>query len=176
MSEVHVIGQIIGAKAFPDHRIFCKWSVHAGDQWRLLQGTIKGVTMLDVPVDNSKAVWMHPIDIHFATSSLKGWPRFQFTVWHHDRRGRDHPYAYGCAYIPSSPGNHRISCATWRPLGTRSQQLNIFFKGGGIELNKQDIIHASSELYKLRTVSMGSIDIDVNIITRNFSKFGVSYN
>ncbi|KAI0989537.1 hypothetical protein GJ496_003782, partial [Pomphorhynchus laevis] len=71
MSEVHVIGQIIGAKAFPDHRIFCKWSVHAGDQWRLLQGTIKGVTMLDVPVDNSKAVWMHPIDIHFATSSLK---------------------------------------------------------------------------------------------------------
>ncbi|KAI0986740.1 hypothetical protein GJ496_008012 [Pomphorhynchus laevis] len=31
MSEVHVIGQIIGAKAFPDHRIFCKWSVHAAN-------------------------------------------------------------------------------------------------------------------------------------------------
>jgi len=30
MAELHIIGQIIGAKGFPQNSLFCKWGVHTG--------------------------------------------------------------------------------------------------------------------------------------------------
>ena len=31
MAEVHIIGQIIGAKGFPEPSLFCKWGIHTGN-------------------------------------------------------------------------------------------------------------------------------------------------
>ena len=30
MAEVHIIGQIVGASGFPEHSLFCKWSLSVG--------------------------------------------------------------------------------------------------------------------------------------------------
>ena len=30
MAEVHIIGQIVGAKGFPEASLFCKWGIHTG--------------------------------------------------------------------------------------------------------------------------------------------------
>ncbi|KAG7275388.1 hypothetical protein CRUP_021586 [Coryphaenoides rupestris] len=117
MAELHVIGQIVGASGFPRSSLFCKWGVHAGGAWRLLSGLKEGQTQVDFPQTGDTAYWSHPIDLHYATKGLQGWPKLHLQVWHQDSFGRCQLYGYGYCHVPSSPGHHRLRCATWRPWG-----------------------------------------------------------
>ena len=107
MAELHVIGELVGASGFPAHSLYCKWSVHVEGSWRLLTGAKEGQTQVDNPQNAEYAVWSHPIDMHFATKGLKGWPKFHFEVWHQDNFGRNEIYGYGFCHIPTSPGQNR---------------------------------------------------------------------
>lgn len=72
MSEVHVIGQILGASGFTEANLFCKWKVQMGSAWRVLEGDAEGQTQVDFPSDGTMANWSHPVDLHFATKGLQG--------------------------------------------------------------------------------------------------------
>lgn len=109
MAELHVIGEIKGASGFPSHSLYCKWSVHVEGSWKLLAGLKEGQTQVDNPEIYDYAVWSHPLDLHFATKGLKGWPKLHFEVWHQDNFGRNEIYGYGFCHIPSSPGRLDIT-------------------------------------------------------------------
>ena len=49
MAEVHIVGQFVGAADFPLPSLFCKFSVEAGSNFRLLQGVTSGQTQCDMP-------------------------------------------------------------------------------------------------------------------------------
>ena len=104
MAELHVIGEVTGASGFPSHSLYCKWSVHVEGSWSLLAGLKEGQTQVDNPENIDYAVWSHPIDLHFATKGLKGWPKLHFEVWHQDNFGRNEIYGYGFCHVPTSPG------------------------------------------------------------------------
>ena len=104
MAELHVIGEITGASEFPSHNLYCKWSVHVEGSWSILAGLRQGQTQVDNPENEDFAVWSHPIDLHFTTKGLKGWPKLHFEVWHQDNFGRNEIYGYGFCHIPTSPG------------------------------------------------------------------------
>uniref|UniRef100_A0A8B9VCT4 B9 domain-containing protein 2 n=1 Tax=Anas zonorhyncha TaxID=75864 RepID=A0A8B9VCT4_9AVES len=72
MAELHVIGQLVGASGFPQRRLFCKWGLHAGSAWKLLEGLREGQTQVDDPQAGDTAFWCHPIDVHYATKGLQG--------------------------------------------------------------------------------------------------------
>ena len=96
MAEVHIIGQILGASDFPDHSLYCKWSISTGwdylfflievknsfklilkhktkgSGWKHLQGIKEGQTHVDSPTYEPTAYWAHPIDIHYSTKGLQG--------------------------------------------------------------------------------------------------------
>lgn len=174
MAEVHVIGEIIGASGFPSHNLYCKWSVHVDGLWKLLAGQKEGQTQVDNPQNEDCASWCHPIDLHFATKGLKGWPKFHFQVWHQDSYGRNEIYGYGYCHVPTSPGTHEVDCVTWRPLSSsKSEQLRSFFVGGSPQLKNSDVIYTGGDRYKLRTIAMGTVHLQLGVITRNFDKFGV---
>lgn len=174
MAEVHVIGEIIGASGFPSHNLYCKWSVHVDGLWKLLAGQKEGQTQVDNPQNEECAKWCHPIDLHFATKGLKGWPKFHFQVWHQDSYGRNEIYGYGYCHVPTSPGTHDVDCVTWRPLCSgKFEQLRSFFVGGAPQLKTSDAIYTGADRYKLRTVAMGTVHLQLGVITRNFDKFGV---
>uniref|UniRef100_A0A3B3ZNW7 B9 domain-containing protein 2 n=1 Tax=Periophthalmus magnuspinnatus TaxID=409849 RepID=A0A3B3ZNW7_9GOBI len=80
MAELHVIGQIVGASGFPQNSLFCKWGVHTGGAWRLLSGLKEGQTQVDNPHIGEMAYWSHPIDLHFATKGLQGWPKIHLQL------------------------------------------------------------------------------------------------
>ena len=48
----------------------------------LLQGRIEGQTQVDNPEEGETSFWSHPIDVHFATRGLQGWPRILLQVYH----------------------------------------------------------------------------------------------
>ena len=51
-------------------------------------------------------VWSHPIDLHFTTSDLNGWPRCIFKVWVLDSSNKMDICSYGICILPRVPGFH----------------------------------------------------------------------
>ena len=87
MAEVHLIGQLIGASEFPNQSLFCRWSIQTGGAWAVIQGLKEGQTQVDCPVEGEQettSFWSHPIDVHFATRGLQGWPKLVVQVYHQD--------------------------------------------------------------------------------------------
>jgi len=173
MAELYIIGQIVGAKDFPSPNLFCRWSTVAGALWDIIEGEGKGQTQIDHPMDGDIAKWAHPIDIHYITKGIQGWPKLHFQVWHHDSFGRNEIYGYGFCHVPTAPGNHKLECVTWRPVGTFAEQARAYFVGGGPQLKSPELVHSAMDRYRLRTQAMGSVMLDITIITKDFEKYGV---
>jgi B9 domain-containing protein 2 len=177
MAELHIIGQILKGSDFPDNSLYCKWSVNAGNGWKLLQGIKEGQTHVDTPTYEADAYWAHPVDLHYTTKGLQGWPKINFQVWHLDSFGRTELYGYGSCHIPITPGFHELECVTWRPMGSVKDQVTSYFLGGSLQLKNPDLFNANStdELYRLKTISMGKVHLRLNVILRNFDKYGVEF-
>ncbi|KAB5548961.1 hypothetical protein PHYPO_G00061690 [Pangasianodon hypophthalmus] len=173
MAELHIIGQIIGASGFPQSSLFCKWGIQTGGAWRLLSGLKEGQTQVDIPQIGEMAYWSHPIDLHYSTKGLQGWPKLHLQVWHQDSFGRCQLYGYGYCHVPSSPGQHRLQCVTWRPVGTWQEQLAQMFVGGGPQLRSSDLIYSGADRYRLHTEAMGTVELELCIILRHFERYGV---
>lgn len=173
MAEVHVIGQLTSGHGFTHRRLACRWQLSFGDHWQAIEGATEGLTQLDSPQIGSTAFFSHPIDVHFITSGLQGWPKFEIEVWQQDAYRRSAPCAYGVAHLPSTPGHHKIEITTWRPIGSSSEEVSFFFTGGGLRLESTSILSESQERFRLQTESSGTITFDLFIITRNFERFGI---
>lgn len=35
------------------------------------------------------AIWAHPLDLHYTTKGIQGWPKLKLQVWHQDMFGRN---------------------------------------------------------------------------------------
>lgn len=102
-----------------------------------------------------------------------GWPKIHFQVWHQDSYGRNELYGYGFCHVPTSPGTHKISCPTWRPAGTFREQVSQCFVGGGPQLKNPDLIYSGADRYRLNTIAMGDVHMNLGVILRNFDKYGI---
>eukprot|EP00039_Didymoeca_costata_P002246 m.58608 g.58608 ORF g.58608 m.58608 type:complete len:84 (+) comp11189_c0_seq1:244-495(+) len=61
MAELHVIGELVGGRDFPNQNLFCKWEAVQGPAWERLAGEASGQTQVDHPLDGTFAKWAHPI-------------------------------------------------------------------------------------------------------------------
>lgn len=178
MAEVHLIGQLKGATDFIDDRgLFAKWSINAGSNWDLLEGFTEGQTQLSFATnigDRSYHSWSHPIDVHYATKSLQGWPRFEFQLWGVDWLSRCNISAYGFSSIPSKPGMHRLTCSTWRPVGDFRRRLVDYVTGYRMHLlDPSDVISNGLNRHVIHSASMGTLIVELNVILKGFEQYGV---
>lgn len=173
MAEVHVIGTLLGATGFPKPELCAKWAIVAGDGWTLLEGDDAGQTQVDIPEDPRYTVWSHPLDIHYATKTVAGWPKMVFQVFHQDVFGRNELYGYGFIHIPTTPGKHVLECVTWRPTGTLMDQIWSFFLGATPQLKSLDLVYNPSDRFRLQTTAMGKVHMEVNVVVRNFTQYNV---
>lgn len=179
MAEVHIIGQIDQAEDFEDRSLFVKWIINSGPLWTLLEGFNQGQTALSIRSDTgdtSEQVhpWSHPIDVHYLTKGLQGWPRLEFRIWGVDWMGKCNISAYGFLNIPSKPGNHKLECYTWRPVGDFRRRMLDYLTGQRMHLlDSSDIISNGSNRHVIQSLSMGTIKVELNLILRGFDKYGV---
>ena len=106
---------------------------------------------------------------------VEGWPKLTFQVWNHDDYNRTQIFAYGFCHIPTSPGEHKIECVTWRPVGGLWDRIMRFFLGGGPQLRNTDVVRDCAERHRLYTESMGIVHLELGIIMRGFEEFGVEF-
>ncbi|KAF4529859.1 hypothetical protein B566_EDAN017680 [Ephemera danica] len=173
MAEVHIIGQLIGAQGFPNLNLFCKWEIKCGGGWKVVSGLQEGQTQVDHPSFEEFAYWCHPIDIHFATKGIQGWPKVHLEVYQEDSYNRSELVGYGCCHIPSSAGTHQVTCATWRPLGSTRDRLRQYFVGGGPQLTNPDLVSSTRDRFRLTTETMGTVHLELTVILRNFTQHGI---
>ena len=114
-----------------------------------------------------------PVFSFYPIIPISGWPKIHFQVWHQDSFGRNELYGYGFCHLPTSPGIHNIECPTWRPSGTYREQVSQSFLGGGPQLKNPDLIYSGADRYKLHTVAMGTIHLQLGVILRHFDKYGI---
>jgi B9 domain-containing protein 2 len=59
-------------------------------------------------------------------------------------------------------------------MGSVKDRITSYFVGGGLQLKNPDLFNSSSvdELFRLKTLSMGKVNLRLNIILRNFEKYG----
>ncbi|XP_014284548.1 B9 domain-containing protein 2 isoform X1 [Halyomorpha halys] len=173
MAELYIFGQIIGAKNFRKKSLFCKWGIHVGSGWQLLEGLKEGQTQVDHPGYDEVTYWSHPIDIHFATKGIPGWPKIHLQIFHYDEFGRSEVCGYGYIFVPTSPGTHLIVCPTWKPHGKFYDKFTEYFIGGGPQLRSPEVIFSGADRFRLNTEPMGSVILELNVIQKNFQKYGV---
>jgi len=175
MAEVHVIGQILGASDFEDTSLFLKWTINSGSSWKILEGFQEGQTHLSTRGTFEQGhSWSHPIDVHYVTQSLQGWPRFEFQVWGVDWLGKCNISAYGFMNIPGRPGFRRLTCSTWRPVGDLRRRIIDYITGYRIQIvDPSDIICNGFNRQSIQSLSMGTIEVELNVVLRGFDKYGV---
>lgn len=174
MAEVHFVGQILGGSGFPQKNLFCRFGVVTGPGWRLLEGFADGRTQIDHPQDAEMSIWAHPLDLHYATSSISGWPRLHFQVWAEDSFGRKELAGYGFCFLPTVVGEYNLECVTWKPAGSKwMDETRSFFLGGGPQLVHDDLVHQQDDRFRLCCESTGTVHIEVGVLLKDFEKHGV---
>lgn len=193
MAEVHIIGQIIEALDFREDRsIFVKWSLESGSCWEPIEGYTEGQTHLilgaekqlpnysiadyhdDQPAKVVCHPLSHPIDVHYVTRGLQGWPRLDIQVWGVDWMGKSNISAYGFASVPSKPGYHELTCYTWRPVGDFRRRFIDYLTGHRMHLlDPSDIVSNGLNRHVIQSQSMGTIRIGLTLVLKDFEEYGV---
>lgn len=168
--EVHMLGELLGGTGFGSG-VCCKFRVESGKHWTLLAGAEIGQTHV-VYADTSVelASWNHPIDLHFATKSIQGWPRMMLQVWKLDEYGRISLQGYGFCHLPSAPGGAeiiRVPC--WRPTVSMQEEISGFFLGVSPQLKNDEVLfnRAWEQRCRLVTVPAGTVLLQVSVLFRN---------
>lgn len=175
MAEVHLIGQIVEAADFEDRSLFTRWTINTGPYWKVLEGFSEGQTQLSSSTETgTNHSWSHPVDVHFVTRGLQGWPRFEFQVWGVDWLGKCNISAYGFMSIPTRPGFHELECSTWRPVGDFRRRVIDYITGYRMHLvDPSDIISNGLNRHVIQSMSMGTIKAELTVVLRGFDKYGV---
>ena len=179
---VHIIGEITGATGF-DCGVSCRYSVQHGESWSFKYketASASGSTQVSYPGGSDKmAVWAHPLDLHFATATVYGWPLIVIEAWSLDRFGRMDIAGYGTCAFPAVPGSHTLECPLWRPLGSIENEVSAYHLGGAPRLAPQSksIIYSRAwdERSAIPTVGTGVVHIQVDVILQHFGEDDVDW-
>eukprot|EP01013_Petalomonas_cantuscygni_P002330 TRINITY_DN12370_c0_g1_i1.p1 TRINITY_DN12370_c0_g1~~TRINITY_DN12370_c0_g1_i1.p1 ORF type:complete len:185 (-),score=20.61 TRINITY_DN12370_c0_g1_i1:221-775(-) len=179
--DIHIIGEIRGCRGFRTANLFCSWELVAGPHWLLVEGDDRGQTHV---IDNEDTtVWAHPIDVHFRTSSVQGWPRLVVHVWSLDGYGRRDICGYGSAFIsfPSAGGlagsgvqSSLLEIPTWQPSPPSVlQQFRAWLLGGRPVLRDDTLVADPDDRHKLHAISRGVVAASVYVISRGSAALAV---
>jgi len=156
--------------------VSCKWRIDHGKYWGLLEGNTEGHTQTAYgPAEGVEAVWNHPFDVHYQTTSMQGWPKLIVQAQALDRHGVASVVAHGFAHLPCIPGHHTVKVPTWRAVGTPEEELRAYFLEEYPVLLDEDLVYhkAAQHRHKLVTVPSGQVCLDLWVMTRHFGEYGV---
>ena len=170
--EVHFIGEICEGVGFKGTYVSCRWYTEWGKSWTLLEGEESSQTQY-----TASNVWNHPLDLHFASTSMLEWPRIIVQVWTLDSHGRSILAGYGFTHLPTNPGEHELEINCWKPTnGTIREKLEELFRGKTPSCHlDEDVIFGKAweNRSRLTTVSSGKIKLNVNVVLRFFNDHNV---
>ncbi|XP_055606784.1 B9 domain-containing protein 2 [Uranotaenia lowii] len=174
MAELHILGQLCHASDFAELNLFCRWSIQFGSCWKVIEGHSEGQTCASTARVEQRSHFSTPIDLHLACRGIQGWPKVYIEVFAINAFGNYWPVGYGFGFLPTQPGFHKLSIATWKvSSGKFLDRIREKFHTGGFTVAKSDIVFSGIERYKLLTQSSGTVELELMLIFKNFAEHGV---
>lgn len=177
-AEVHMVGEVAAGHGFNVRGgLFCELKFVAGSEWTPLCKDALEPQQTQTAYGNPADVyvWSHPIDLHYALSSVVGWPSCIFCVWELDSKGNASPLAFGSTCLPMSVGEHEVVCHTWSPVGAAGEEL------AGRMFGRQELLGEAAwpstgdpEKTQLVTRTSGRVLLRLGVATRYFDVHGIS--
>eukprot|EP01062_Namystynia_karyoxenos_P011715 TRINITY_DN14209_c0_g1_i1.p1 TRINITY_DN14209_c0_g1~~TRINITY_DN14209_c0_g1_i1.p1 ORF type:complete len:213 (+),score=50.80 TRINITY_DN14209_c0_g1_i1:88-639(+) len=176
--ELYLIGQLSHASDFNMSDIFVLWEIVTGAHWEHVEGAEQGQTHVLRAENGIGAVFAHPIDVHYRTRNIQGWPRLVVHVWRQDQWGRKDFVAYGMAWVPCSTAGateQEITVQTWQPQPpTCLDRLRSAVLGGATQLREPSMVWRSDSRYRLSTVGFGQVHFRLSVIAQHFEEFAIT--
>lgn len=174
MVDVFILGEI--QTIFSE---FCgsyslKYRIVTGNEnWGVTHsGNLSGSAMIN-STNDGRILVNHPIDAYFSSTSIEGFPYIVCEIWKLTNEGTKEFYAIGCSWIPFNPGYHNLIINLWRVVCLEGRNYS---NGDLLPDHPNEIcqyILNNSIREKISSVSMGIVNINLNIILSGFEKFGV---
>lgn len=151
--------------------------IFSGSLWKVIEGQSEGQTATDRSRFDNKSVFAHPIDVHFATRGIQGWPKLTVELLSVNSLKQFYPVGFGFTYVPAKPGFHKLKIATWRiaPL-TALDSIKEKFFSGGFTIVKKDLILSGTERYKISTISSGVVEVELSLVFKHFRKYNIRFD
>ena len=123
---------------------------------------------------------MQALNSNYQLPTKQGWPKLVFAVYERDGWAQTDAFAaYGVCNLPLTPGLHDVEAHCWRANNRNArmrEEIAALFAGARAELDgwKQCVIRRE-ELYSSPavTVGMGSVHIQVAVVTKNLDISGL---
>lgn len=158
-------------------RLNLKQQSISGPLWKVVEGQEKGQTAVNKSRYDNYSIFCDPIDLHFGTRGIQGWPKLSIEVFSVNSLDQFYPVGFGFAYLPTKPGLHSLSIATWKiSPATFFDSVKEKFFTGGFTIVKKDLIHSGIERYKISTISAGIVEVQVNLVFKNFRRFNIHFD
>mmetsp|Transcript_21252 Transcript_21252/g.36485 ORF Transcript_21252/g.36485 Transcript_21252/m.36485 type:complete len:203 (+) Transcript_21252:18-626(+) len=170
-------GQIESAY-FPGlDNLYCKFNLHFGQDWTVIQGLEEGITQITNKADgvNEPVVWNFPLDVTFKSSNAFGWPQLVLSVYGVDTFGRDVVLGYGTCYFPLAAGRYTQYVRMFVPMSSSvMQKVTAFFTGAKPEYVDPTFIAGGQGRELTRVKSHGVVKVQMSIVTKDMVTFGFS--
>lgn len=147
--EVHLVGQVVGARELAVRSAHCRWRLTAGEEWKHSKGQLSGETHVDQPANRDGAfIWQHPVDASFEGPEISGWPRLELEIRSVDSHGRSELAGYALFNVPPTPGVHLREVPIWRPSLKSlplAERISAWFLGGYPALKDRRLLYGAVE-------------------------------
>lgn len=172
--QIFVNGRITNAVNFDSTEMFIKWELIIGSNFKIIEGKIKGETFQNVSHLEEKIIHFdNPIFFNLSCRSIKGWPKFLIELWSTDYENRNSLIGYGTAFLPFQKGEINLNIPCWRPMENINVSLAEIFLGNTPEFIDKSAIYSVDEKFGMNTLSTGSVNIELNIIMKDFQLHGI---
>ncbi|KAG9281988.1 Meckel syndrome type 1 protein-like [Astyanax mexicanus] len=178
-----VNGEIVSAQGYEYDNLYVNFFLELPNSWssvpfQSLSGVTQTCRTRTLGKDNV-AFFSYPFSFESffrkedeSEDSLPKWPVLYFKVLSLDFWQRYRTEGYGYLVVPSSPGYHRVTCHTWRPLQTGTvAELRRFFIGGAPELEDISDVRIPGTFkgdhlsrFGFHTQTTGSVTFNLNCI------------
>lgn len=179
-------GEIVSAQGFEYDNLYIHFFVELPTNWSSLPfHSLSGVT------HTCRTKTLHEEDVAFfsfpfsfeafymcekeSEELISQWPVLYFKVLSLDSWQRYRTEGYGYLLFPAAPGQHAVTCHTWRPLQTgTASALRRFFIGGSPELEDLSYVRVPGTFkgerlsrFGFRTETTGSVTFNLHCLQQS---------
>ena len=94
-------------------------------------------------------------------------------VWDVDTDGRNSLIGYGTAFLPFKTGKIFLPIYCWRPSDSVQMSISEDLLGNTAEFINKSAVYSSEEKFGIAAVSTGSINLELDIIMKDFDLHGI---
>ena len=114
MPSVHFLGELKNINV-EGNLVSVTFAIVPGNEyWNIRSGAAFGETMTTQTDEiQGVAILNHPIDIHYETSTIEGWPCIVVEVWDKENVGHRELLGCGVAWLPTTMENGTMDIPLW---------------------------------------------------------------